>query len=105
MNAIEIIAAVRAHDAELAAEDGRLFVRGHGARLPKDLREALHQHKAELLVALGVPLDGALSGMLRDLRPHLAPALQGMSDGQLLTLLRWHVTAAWETAQRERVSA
>ena len=51
MNALEIIEAVRAHEAELAVEEGRLFVRGCGDRLPDDLQSAVREHKAELLVA------------------------------------------------------
>ncbi len=98
MNALEIIEEVRAHEAELAVEDGRLFVRGQGAPLPAELRQRLAEHKVELLAALGEPIDSIVDRVLRDIRPHLAPALCALPDDQLLGLVSWHIVSAWEAA-------
>jgi hypothetical protein len=55
MTARELIDEVRAHGAELVREGDRLIIRGTGARLPDGLRQELVQHKAELLIAVGLP--------------------------------------------------
>lgn len=98
MNAIEIIERVRACDAELAVVDDRLVVRGRGNPLPDDLKEALAQHKAELMIALGTPIDRTVAGILKELRPHLPAALRQLPDDRLLALVNWSIIAAWETA-------
>lgn len=104
MNAIEIIERVRACDAELVVEDDRLIVRGRAGPLPDDLREALKQHRAELMIALGVPMDRTVAGILKDLRPHLPEALRRLPDDRLLALVNWSIIAAWETAIRKVVN-
>ena len=53
MNAIEIIERVRACKADLVVVDDRLVVCGAAEPLPKELRQALSDHKAELMIALG----------------------------------------------------
>ena len=57
MNALEIAREVCQYGATLAVEDGQLIVRGSGAPLLEPLRRALREHKAEIMVALGVPPD------------------------------------------------
>ena len=104
MNPAEIIAEVRAHEAELVVEDGRLYVRGQGAPLPAELRQRLAEHKVELLAALGEPIDSIVDRVLRDIRPHLAPALQQVPDAQLVSLLYWHILTAWGDAVRRATS-
>lgn len=101
MNAIEIIEQLRAHDAELVVEDDRLLVRGRASPLPEDLRQALRDHKAELLVALGVPLDRTVAAVLAELRPYLPKSLRGLPDDRLLVLVNWSIMAAFEAAVRE----
>ncbi len=101
MNAIEIIEKVRAHDADLVVENDRLLVRGRASPLPEDLRRALHDHKAELLVALGVPLDRTVASVLAELRPHLPKSLRGLPDDRLLVLVNWSIISAFEAAVRE----
>lgn len=98
MNALEIIEQVRALNADLKVEDNRLVVRGRGERLPEDLREALKQHKAELLVALGAPQEKAVAEILGEIRPYLPKALQGLSDPSLLALVNWSMLHAWGRA-------
>ena len=91
MNALELIQQVRAHGADLVVEKDRLVVRGIGEPLPDELRAALSQHRAELLVALGVPFDRTVAGILQDLRPHLPPALRRLPDDRLLALVNWSI--------------
>ena len=101
MNAVEIIEKVREHDAELVVEKDRLLVRGRASPLPDDLRQALQEHKAELMVALGVPLDRTVAFVLAELRPHLPKALRGLPDDRLLVLVNWSIMAAFDKAIRE----
>lgn len=99
MNAIEIIEKVREHDAELVVEDDRLLVRGRASPLPDGLRQALQEHKAELLVALGA--HKSVASVLKELRPHLPTSLRGLPDDKLLVLVNWSVVASFERAIRE----
>jgi hypothetical protein len=101
VNAIEIIEQVRAHDAELVVEDDRLLVRGRASPLPEDLRQALRDHKAELMVALGVPLDRTVAFVLAELRPYLPKPLRGLPDDRLLVLVNWSIMASFEAAVRQ----
>jgi len=101
VNAIEIIEQVRAHDTELVVEDDRLLVRGRASPLPDDLRRALRDHKAELMVALGVPLDRTVAFVLAELRPCLPKSLRGLPDDRLLVLVNWSIVAAFDAAIRE----
>jgi len=101
MNAIEIIDRVRAEGAELVVEGDRLLVRGDRDRLPEDLRRSLSEHKAELMVALGQPLDRAVASILDSIRPHLSPALQRLPDDRLLALVNWNIITAWGAAVRK----
>ena len=99
MNALQIIEAVRAHGGEVAAQDGQLVLRvKRGESFPDSLRSELHAHKAELLVALGTPLERTVAAVLADLRPHLSPSLQQLPDDRLLALVNWHIIAAWQKA-------
>jgi hypothetical protein len=100
VNAVQLIERVRTHGAELVLDGDRLVVRGSGDRLPDDLGRQLAEHKAEILVALGLPLDCTVAGILQSLRPNLAPALRKLSDGELLALVNWNIIAAWEAAVR-----
>jgi hypothetical protein len=100
VNAVEIIERVREHDADLVIRDHRLIVRGVDG-LPDDLRRQVAEHKAELLVALGVPLEPTITSVLADLRPHLPPALRKLTDDRLLVLVNWSVIAAFEAAVRK----
>jgi len=101
MNALEIIEQVRAHNAELVVVDDRLLVRGRSGPLPEDLEQTLREHKAELLVALGVPIDRTVAFVLAELRPHLPKPLRGLSDDRLLVLVNWSIIASFEAAVRE----
>lgn len=101
MNALKIVDAVRKAGAALTVEDGRLIVRGHGTRLPEPLRQAIQEHKAEVMVALGVPIDQTVAAILQEIRPHLSPALRRLPDDRLLALVNWHIIHAWERAIRE----
>jgi hypothetical protein len=101
MNALELIDTVRSYDAELVVEENKLIVRGKGERLPDDVRAALKRHKAEILIALGVPYDVALSEILREIRPHLVPALQLLPDRQLIVLVNFSLMHALAKAVDE----
>lgn len=101
MNAMDIIEQVRAHNADVVADGGHLVVREHGEPLPEELRRAVREHKPELLVALGEPMDRAVASVLGDLRRHLAPPLRKLTDSQLLVLVNWHIIAAWQKLLRE----
>ena len=100
MNALEIIERVRAHDADLVVQDDRLVVRGNGPPLPEELQAALREHKAELLIALGVPFDRTVANILGEVRPHLPPALRSLPDGKLLALINWSIINAWSEGVR-----
>jgi hypothetical protein len=101
MNAIEIIEQVRAHDADLVVDNDRLIVRGRAGPLPHDLQRAISEHKAEVLIALGTPIDRTVATILEDIRPHLPPALRRLPDGNLLALVNWSIISAWGTATRQ----
>ncbi len=101
MNAVQIIESVRAHKADLALVDDRLVVCGAADPLPDDLRTALSEHKTELMIALGAPIDRAIAGILNEIRPHLPRALRRLPDDRLLALVNWAIIAVWETAIRK----
>ena len=103
MNALEILDQVRGLGASLEVDDGQLLVRGSGERLPDELRQALRDHKAEIMVALGVPFDRTVAAILGDIRPHLSAALRNLPDDKLLALVNWNIIAAWEKAIRGSV--
>jgi len=98
---MEIIEKVREHDAELVVENDRLLLRGRSGPLPEDLQQAPRQHKAELLIALGVPLDRTVAFVLAEPRPHLPKPLRGLPDDRLLVLVNWSIMAAFEAAVRQ----
>jgi len=100
MNALEVIETVRSYDADIVVESNKLIVRGKGERLPDDVRAALKQHKAEILIALGAPYDVTLAEVLRDIRPHLLPALQTLPDDKLLLLVNLSMMQAFNKAVR-----
>jgi len=100
MNALEIVDTVRRHGAELTVQDGQLVITGSGPPLPDAVRQELRAHKAELLVALGEPLDRTIAGILADIRPYLSPALRSLPDDRLLALVNWNIMAAWNASVR-----
>lgn len=100
MNPVEILEQVRAHKADLAVVDDRLVIRGQAEPLPEELRQALSEHKAELMIALGAPIDRTVAAIVRDLRPHLPPPLRRLPDDRLLVLVNWSIIAAFEKAVR-----
>ena len=98
MNALEIIERVRAHGAEVFIADGRLKVRGRGEELPEDLRRAIVEQKAAIMVALGVPWEKTVASILADLRPQLPASLRKLPDGHLLALINWSIIHSWNKA-------
>lgn len=100
VNAMEILDQVRAAGGRMALDGGRLVVTAP-APLPDDLQAAVREHKTELLVALGVPFNGAVASILTDLRPHLNKSLRDLPDGKLLALVNLNIMAAWGKALRE----
>jgi hypothetical protein len=101
LNALDIIEQVRAHDAELVLEDDQLVIHGHGERLPDDLYAELREHKAEVMVALGAPLDRTVAGILAELRPNLPEPLRTLPDASLLAMVNWTLIHAWEKTIRQ----
>lgn len=99
MSAIDVIRRVEACGGRLIMDDGQLKVRAK-TPLPQDLRAALSEEKAAIMVALGAPLDTVISEVLGDLRPHLPKALKQLTDDRLLVLVNWSIMAAWEKALR-----
>jgi len=100
VNAIALIDELRSHGAELALDGSQLVVRGSGEPLSGHLLQELKEHRAELLIALGLPLDQTVASILASLRPHLSPALRRLPDSQLLALVNWNIITAWEAAVR-----
>jgi hypothetical protein len=98
MNAIELIETVRSFNVELVLEEDKLVLRGSGERLPEELRDQLVEHKAELLIALGAPMDRTIAGILDEIRPHLPVALSRLPDSKLLALVNWSLIHAWGKA-------
>ena len=105
MNALQLIDALRARGAEVAREGDRLVIRGSGERIPDAIRRELAEHKAEIMVALGVPMDRTVAAILEEIRPHLSPALRQLPDDQLLALVNWSIIAAWEKTIRQLAEA
>jgi hypothetical protein len=101
VNALEIIERVRDHQADLIIVDDRLVVRGRAERLPEGLQAELREHKAELMIALGAPIDRTVAAILKELRPHLPPPLRRLPDDKILALVNWSIIAAWGTAVRK----
>ena len=100
MNALGIAQAVHELGGTLLVEHGQVVVRSHGP-LPDELQREVRAHKAELLIALGVPMDQTVASILGDLRPHLPQSLQRLSDDCLLALVNWSIMAAWGRALNE----
>lgn len=99
MNALTIIAAIRESGGTLHLQDGKLQVRGvgnSGEALPAEVREALANHRADVMIALGAPLDTVVSGILDEMRPQLPEGLRKLPDDRLLVLVNWSIIAAWE---------
>jgi hypothetical protein len=101
VNALEIIEEIRKLDADVCLEDDKLVIRGSGNRLPDDLRDALREHKIEVMVALGAPMDRAIASVLAEIRPHLPLSLRNVPDSKLLILVNWSIINAWATAVRK----
>ena len=101
VNALEIIRQVCALEANVVLEGKGLVIRGNGAPLPTELEEALRQHKAEVMVALGAPANMAAEAVLDEIRPFLAPALKRVSNENLIVLVNWAIIHAWNKAVTE----
>ncbi len=95
MNALDILNQVREAGGCIGVDGARLVLTGSQPLSP-DLQQAVRDHKAELLVALGVPLDCAVASILGELRPNLPRALQQLGDAKLLVLVNCSLVAAWE---------
>ena len=50
------------------------------------------------MLALGAPLNTAITSVLGELRPHLSPALRLLPDDRLLILINWSIMAAFDAA-------
>lgn len=70
MSAVDVIRRVEVCGGKLILDEGQLKVRAK-VPLPKELRAAVSEEKAAIMVALGAPLDTVISEVLRDVRPHL----------------------------------
>lgn len=101
MNALEIINQVRAHNAEVVLDGKGLLIKGQGDPLPEDLHQALREHKAEVMVALGASSQMAVEAVLADVRPFLPPALRRLSSENLIVLVNWAVIHAWNRSVQE----
>ena len=100
MNALGIAQAVQELGATLRVEHGQVVIRSH-TPLPQELQQEIRAHKAELLIALGMPMDQTVASILGDLRPYLPQSLQRLSDDRLLALVNWSIMAAWGRALNE----
>ncbi len=100
MNALGIAQAVQELGATLVVEHGQVVIRSH-TPLPEGLQQEIRAHKAELLIALGEPMDQTVATILGDLRPYLPQSLQRLSDDRLLALVNWSIMAAWGRAHKE----
>ena len=100
MNAIEVIRRVEARGGSLRVEGQDLKVTAP-APLPGHLLAEVRACKPAVMIALGAPMDITVAGILRDIRPYLAPTLTQLPDDRLLALVNWHIIAAWETAIRK----
>ena len=91
MNALGIAQAVQELGATLVVEHGQVVIRSQGP-LPEELQQEVRAHKAELLIALGVPMNQTVATILGDLRPFLPQSLQ-----RFLTIacLRSSTGASW----------
>lgn len=101
MNAAEILEEVRSHGAELFLRDGKLVVRGSGAALPETLQAEIKGCKAELMIALGSPMEPTIASILADIRPYLPDALKRLPDGSLLVLVNWSIVHGWNRAAQQ----
>ena len=100
VNAIELIRMVYANGGRLTFEDEHLIVEA-SSPLPEDLLETLAAEKPAVMIALGAPLDVAVSEILEELRPNLPAVLRDLPDAKILALVNWSIMEAWfKTLQR-----
>jgi hypothetical protein len=83
---------------------GRVVLEADGLRLqaasplPEDLVAEVGKEKVAIMLALGAPLNTAITSVLAELRPHLPPAMRRLPDERLIVLVNWSIIAAFERA-------
>ena len=93
MNAIDIVDRVRKLGAELLVESKQVRVRG--GRLPDDLQQEVDEHSADLIIALGTPIDEVASAVLDEMRVDLPPNLAKLPGPKLWLLTRLALASSW----------
>ena len=100
-NAIDVIRQVAMLGGQLSLKDDGVGLHvSVPAPLPEEVRQALREHKAAIMVALGAPLDTVVASVLEEIRPQLPPALQRLPDDKLLALVNWSIIVAWQRSMR-----
>jgi hypothetical protein len=102
MSALDVIRRVERLGGRLELDGGNLRLRAP-EQLPDDVVAAVSEEKAAIMVALGAHLDTVVSGILREMRPHLPSSLRRLPDDKLLVLINWSIITAWEKTVREAV--
>jgi hypothetical protein len=97
VSALEVIRRVETLGGRLVLEDDGLRIRA-STPLPHDLVAAVGKEKVAIMLALGAPLNTAITSVLSELRPHLTPALRRLPDDRLLILVNWSIMAAFDQA-------
>lgn len=97
VSALEVIRRVETLGGRLVLEPDGLRLQA-SAPLPDDLVAAVGREKVAIMLALGAPLNTAITSVLAELRPHLSPALRRLPDERLLILIDWTIMAAFDRA-------
>jgi hypothetical protein len=97
MSALEVIRRVETLGGRVLLEPGGLRLRA-AAPLPEDLVAAVGKEKVAIMLALGAPLNTAITSILAEIRPHLPPAMRKLPDERLMLLINWSIIAAFDRA-------
>jgi hypothetical protein len=97
MNALEVVRRVEMLGGRVVLEADGLRLRAD-VPLPDDLVAAVSREKVAIMLALGAPLNTAITSVLSELRPYLSPALRRLPDEKLIILFNFSFMAAFDKA-------
>jgi hypothetical protein len=97
MTALDVIRRVERLGGSIELEEDGLRLHAPSP-LPDDVVAAVSKQKVAIMLALGAPLNTAITSALGEVRPHLSPSLRKLSDDRLLVLVNWSIMAAFDKA-------
>jgi hypothetical protein len=97
MNALDLIRRIESLGGRIELESDGLRLHA-STPLPDELVEAVGKQKVAIMLALGAPLNTAITSALAEVRPYLSPSLRRLSDDRLLILVNWSIMSAFDRA-------